>query len=393
MTTSEAHLKKRIAILGSTGSIGCSALDLLRQIPERFEIVGLTANENISLLRKQVEEWQPRVIAVMDEEKCKEIRTSINLRKTDVLSGIEGISEVAVRKDVDLVLSAIVGSAGLTPTMAAIEAGKQIALASKEPVVMAGELLMAEVTRRGATLIPVDSEPNAIFQCLQGRKKESIRRLIVTASGGPFRNLSREEMSRVTPEEALSHPAWKMGKKISVDSATMVNKGLEVIEAHYMFGIPVSKIGVVVHPEAKIHGMVEFIDGNILAVIGVTDMRAPIQYALTYPEKIPTPIKPLDLSQISPLTFQTPDTAKFPGLQCGYEAAEAGGTMPAVLNAANEIAVAAFIERKIGFLDITDLCRKVMSKHKAGQKPGMEEILEADRWAREETNCLIKSKG
>jgi 1-deoxy-D-xylulose-5-phosphate reductoisomerase len=383
-------LKKRIAILGSTGSIGCNALDLLKRIPKRFEVVGLTANENISLLKKQVEEWQPRVIAVGDEEKCREIRTLINLRKTSVLSGIEGILEVAIRKDVDLVLSAIVGSTGLRPTMAAIEAGKQIALASKEPVVMAGELLMAEVRKRGAALIPVDSEPNAIFQCLQGRKKESVKRLIVTASGGPFRSLSREEMSRVTPEEALAHPAWKMGKKISVDSATMINKGLEVIEAHYIFEIPVSKIDVVIHPEAKIHSMVEFIDGNILAVIGVTDMRTPIQYALTYPEKIPTPIKPLDLSQISPLTFQTPDTDRFPGLECGYSAAKAGGTMPAVLNAANEIAVAAFIEGEIGFLDITDLCRKVMEKHKTEQKPGMEEILEADRWAREETERLIR---
>ena len=348
-------MKKRIAILGSTGSIGRNTLDVIRHLPEKFKVIGLTANENISLLKKQVDDWHPRIIAVNDERKCREIRASINTRRTRVCSGVEGIVEVAACKDTDITVCAIVGSSGLEPTMAAIEAKKHIALANKEPVVMAGKLLMEKARRNSITLIPVDSEPNAIFQCLEGKPKETVKRLIITASGGPFRNFSKEEMAKVTPEKALAHPVWAMGKKISIDSATMINKGLEVIEAHNLFEMPASNIEVVIHPEAKIHAMVEFTGGNIFAVIGITDMRIPIQHALTYPERIPTHTKPVDFLQLRSLTFEVPDTGRFPGLQHGYEAAKAGGTMPAVLNAANEVAVPAFLERKIGFLEIASL--------------------------------------
>ena len=383
-------MKKRIAILGSTGSIGRNTLDIIKRMPGRFEVVGLTANENISLLKKQVEMWHPRIIAVMDEKKYKRIKRALNLSDVRVCSGVGGLVEVATYKGIALVVSAIVGSSGLVPTMAAIEAGKQVALASKEPIVMAGKLIMSEVERSGATLIPVDSEPNAIFQCIEGKKKANVKKLIITASGGPFRNLSREEMLQVTPEKALNHPMWKMGRKISVDSATMINKGLEVIEAHNIFGLPVSDIEVLIHPEAKVHSLVEFIDGTVLAVIGRTDMRIPIQYALTYPEMVQTPLKPLDFRKVPAMTFQSPDLDRFPGLKYGYEAGRIGGTMPAVLNAADEIAVPAFLERKIGFLDIPALCNQVMKKHKVNTNPNMEEILEADRWAREETHRLIE---
>ncbi len=382
-------MKKRIVILGSTGSIGRNTLDVIKHLPDRFKVIGLTANENIGLLKKQIDDWQPRIIAVNDEKKCKEIRASIDTRRIRVCSGIEGIVEAATCKDADIIVCAIVGSSGLKPTMAAIEAKKQIAIANKEPVVMAGKLLMEKARRNRVPLIPVDSEPNAIFQCLEGKPKESVKRLIITASGGPFRNFSREEMAKVTPEKALAHPVWAMGKKISVDSATMINKGLEVIEAHNMFEVPASNIEVAIHPEAKIHAMVEFAGGNIFAVIGITDMRIPIQHALTYPERIPTHTKPFDFLQHSSLTFQKPDIDRFPGLKHGYEAAKAGGTMPAVLNAANEVAVPAFLERKIGFLEIAGLCRQVMKKHKNKQNPCLSDILDADNWAREEALQLV----
>ena len=385
-------MKKRIAILGSTGSIGLNTLDLIKRMPGRFEVVGLTANENISLLKKQIDMWHPRIVAVMDEKKYGMIRKLADLGNTRVCSGVDGLVEVATYKGVGLVVSAIVGSSGLIPTMAAIEAGKEVALASKEPVVMAGKLLMNEVERRGTTLIPVDSEPNAIFQCLEGRKKDYVKKLIITASGGPFRNFSKEQMSQVTPEKTLNHPVWKMGKKISVDSATMINKGLEVIEAHNMFGVPVSDIEVVIHPEAKVHSLVEFIDGTVLAVIGRTDMRIPIQHALTYPERVETPLEPLDLLEIPTMTFQAPDLDRFPGLKYGYDAGRVGGTMPAVLNAADEIAVEAFLERKIGFLDIPALCHQVMKKHRVNTNPDLKEILEADKWARNETQQLVSKQ-
>ncbi len=382
-------MRRRIAILGSTGSVGCSALRLIGEMPDMFEVVGLTTNVNISLLEEQVDKWRPRIIAVVDEKKCSELVSAINCQETKVVPGLDGIVEVATFKDVDVVLSATVGASGLMPIMSAIKAGKQLAVATKEPVVIAGKLLMDEVEKRGTVLIPVDSEPNAIFQCLEGRKKESVKRIFITASGGPFRKISKEEMAKVTPEEALAHPVWKMGRKISVDSATMINKGLEVIEAHNLFGIPFSSIHVLIHPEAKIHSMVEFIDGTVLAVMGVTDMRIPIQHALTYPERVPTPLEPINLFEIPALTFQSPDLDKFPGLRYGYDAGRAGGTMPAILNAANEVAVEAFLERKIGFLDITSLCHQVMEKHDAKPDPDLEEILDADHWARDEARKVL----
>ena len=382
-------MKRRVVVLGSTGSIGCNGLDLVSRMPGMFEVVGLTTNANISLLKEQIDVWHPRAVAVMDEEKCSELVAAANLRETKVFSGLDGLIEVAALKEADIVLSAIVGSSGLLPLMSAIKAGKQVAVASKEPVVMAGKLIMDEVKRRGTVFIPVDSEPNAIFQCLEGKKKEFVKRLLITASGGPFRNIAQEEMAKVTPEEAVAHPVWKMGKKISVDSATMINKGLEVIEAHNIFGFPLSSIEVVIHPEAKIHSMVEFIDGSVLAVMGRTDMRIPIQHALTYPERVPTPLEPTNFFKLPPLTFKAPDLAKFPGLRYSYEAGRAGGTMPAVLNAANEMAVEAFLGRKIAFPEITSLCHQVMEKHKVKADPDLEEILEANRWARNEARQLI----
>ena len=386
-------MKKRVSILGSTGSVGCNALDLIGEMSDLFEVVGLTTNSNISLLREQIEMWHPSVVAVMDEGKSPELISSLKSGKgkhTKVLSGLDGVIEVATSADVDIVLSAIVGSAGLFPVKAAIEAGKQVAIASKEPVVMAGKFLMNRAREIGVDIIPIDSEPSAIFQCLKGNEKKFVKKLIITASGGPFRDLSREEMEQVTPERALAHPVWKMGKKISVDSATMINKGLEVIEAHNMFDVSISNIEVVIHPEAKIHSMVEFIDGTVIAAIGATDMRIPIQYALTYPERVVSPLKPLDFFEVSPLTFEQPDPDRFPGLKCGYEAGRIGGTMPAVLNAANEVAVEAFLGGKIKFLDIVSICCQVMEKHEAVPDQSLEEILEADRWARDEARKLME---
>jgi len=383
-------MKKRIAILGSTGSVGCNALDLIGRMPDLFEVVGLTAGTNISLLKKQIDTWRPRIAAVMDGNKCAELIPSVNLRETKISSGLDGIIEVATMKDADIILSAIVGSSGLLPVMSAIKAGKHLAIASKEPIVMAGKLLMNEAKRNRVNIIPVDSETNAIFQCLEGDKKAFAKKLIITASGGPFRDLSKKEMAEVTPERALRHPVWRMGRKISVDSATMVNKGLEVIEAHNLFDISFSNIEVVVHPEAKIHSMVEFIDGTVLAAIGATDMRVPIQHAITYPERVSTPIETIDFSSIPPLTFQPPDMDKFLGLRYGYEAGNAGGTMPAVFNAANETAVEAFLEKRIGFPEILSLCCQVMETHKVKMEPDLEEILDADRWARSEALRLME---
>lgn len=383
-------MKKRVVVLGSTGSVGCNALDLIKQMPDMFEVVGLTANVNISLLREQIDMWHPRVAAVGDEEKYSELVSTVNLSETKVLSGIDGVSEAAGFKGADIVLSAIVGSSGLMPVMSAVKAGKHVCVASKEPMVMAGRLLMDEARKAGAVIIPVDSEPNAIFQCLEGKKKESVNKLIITASGGPFRNLSKEEMANVTPEQALAHPVWKMGKKISVDSATMINKGLEVLESHIIFGFPLSKIEIVIHPEAKVHSMVEFIDGTVFAVMGITDMRVPIQHALTYPERVKTPLKPVALCDIPKLSFQSPDFERFPGVRYGHDAGRAGGTMPAVLNGANEVAVEAFLNRKIGFLDITSLCHQVMQKHEVKADPDLKEVLEADTWAKNTAQQLIR---
>ncbi|MCK4261740.1 1-deoxy-D-xylulose-5-phosphate reductoisomerase [bacterium] len=374
---------KRISILGSTGSVGTQTLEVIATFPDRFQVVGLAGKSEVELIREQVERWHPEVVALMETPAADELRRRLGRKGVRILSGEEGIVEVAKYEGADLVLSAIVGSPSLIPTLEAIRSGKTIALASKEGVVMTGRLLMEEAKRSGVDILPVDSEPNAIFQCLRGEDERKVRRLILTASGGPFYNFSESQLASITPAQALRHPTWKMGKKITVDSATLMNKGLEVIEAHNFFDIDISQIEVVIHPQAKVHSMVEFVDGSIMAILGITDMKVPIQHALTYPERIANKLPSLDLTESSPLEFKKPDLEKFPCLKYAYEAGKVGGTMPAVLNAANEVAVEAFLNGKIGFLDIAGVSRKVMAGHSIIRKPHLNDIKEADTWARE----------
>ena len=384
-------MKKRVSILGSTGSIGKSALSVLKSLADEYEIAGLTANQNLSLFKKQLDFWKPETAAVHDESTYKKLKGDVNLKTTKLLSGIEGIKEIAGSPDSDIIICAISGSAALIPLLEAIKARKLIGLASKEPVVMTGRLLIEKAERSGAVIIPVDSEPNAIFQCIgNSGSTGEIRNLIITASGGPFKNLGRKALEKATPEQALSHPTWKMGKKISIDSATLMNKGLEVIEAHNLFGIPYDNIKVVIHPESKIHSMVEFIDGNIMAVMSRTDMRIPIQYAVTYPARTACALKPLDLAEAGKLTFSAPDLRNFPGLRYCYEAGREGGVMPAVLNAANEIAVESFLRKKINFTAIADICKETMESHDAEEISGIGHILDIDMKARATAKEIVK---
>ncbi len=384
-------MKKRVSILGSTGSIGKNALSVMKSLGDDYELAGLTANQNLSLFKKQLDLWKPETAAVHDEGTYKKLKKDIKLKNTRLLSGIEGIKEIAASPDSDIIICAISGSAALIPLLEAIKARKLIGLASKEPVVMTGKILIEEAAKSGALIIPVDSEPNAIFQCIKTNgSRDEIRNLIITASGGPFKNLSGKALGKATPEQALSHPAWKMGRKISIDSATMMNKGLEVIEAHNLFDIPYDNIRVVIHPEAKIHSMVEFIDGNIMAVMSRTDMRIPIQYAVTYPARTACSLKPLDLVETGKLSFARPDVKKFPGLEYCYEAGREGGAMPAVLNAANEIAVESFLRKKINFTAIADICKETMESHKTEKISGIGHILDIDMRARATAGEIIK---
>lgn len=373
--------RKRIVILGSTGSIGMRTLEVIAAFPDRFEVVGLTGKGEIDTLERQIGKYHPKIVALLEGD--DELKKRVKDKEVKILWGEEGLVEVAKYKEADLVVSAIVGASSLIPTLEAIRAGKTIALASKEAMVMAGKLLREEANRARVDILPIDSEPNAIFQCLKGEGRREVKRLILTASGGPFYNRDRGDLASVTPEETLNHPVWKMGKKITVDSATMMNKGLEVIEASNFFDIDISRIEVVIHPQAKIHSLVEFVDGSIMALLGITDMRIPIQYTLTYPERLPNQLPALDLVKSSPLIFQAPDRDKFPCLRYAYEAGKIGGTMPTVLNAANEVAVEAFLERKIKFLDISEVSRKVMDEHHPLSEPALDDILKADTWARD----------
>jgi 1-deoxy-D-xylulose-5-phosphate reductoisomerase len=307
-------VRKKITILGSTGSIGANTLRVIESLPQKFEVYGLTANNNLNLLEKQIKKFNPQVVALMDEEKAEELEARVSKKEVKVHRGVEGLVKAVKAPEVDLVVSAIVGTAGLTPTLEAIRAGKDIALANKEILVMAGEVLLREAKSRGVNILPVDSEHNAIFQCLQGKNSSEVSKIILTASGGPFYNLPKEELERVTPPQALEHPTWEMGKKISVDSASLMNKGLEVIETKHLFGIDISRIEVVIHPQSIIHSLVEFVDGSVLAQLGITDMRIPIQSALTYPEKLNNPLPKLDLAAIANLTFEEPDLNLFPCL-------------------------------------------------------------------------------
>ena len=382
---------KRISLLGSTGSIGVSTLDVVGAHPDQFVVTALAAGCNITLMKQQIERFRPRLAAVFDEAHARELRRLLGpASATDVLFGPEGYREMVASADADMVVSAIVGAAGLLPTLDAIEAGKDIALANKETLVMAGHLVLRKATERGVKIIPVDSEHSAIFQCLQGHRREDVRRIILTASGGPFLHASEEELAKVTPAQALRHPNWAMGKKVTIDSATMMNKGLEVIEAGWLFELPGTAIDVLIHPESIVHSLVEYRDGSVIAQMGVPDMRIPIAYALSYPNRLTRGEKNLDLRKVGTLTFLDSDPIRFPALRLAYAAAKTGGTMPAVLNGANEMAVTAFIEEKIQFDSIVSVVQEVLSRHRGQSDPGIDAILAADRWAREEAGEIIE---
>ncbi len=380
---------RSLSILGSTGSIGVSTLDVVRQHPDKFSVTALAAGTDIALLAEQIKEFRPLAVSIRDEESVQKLRELCGEYKPDILFGVEGASTIAQSDGSDMVVSAIVGAAGLVPTVRAIKAGKHIALANKETLVVAGQLVSDLVKKHKVHLLPVDSEHSALFQSLAGHRAEDVERIILTASGGPFRNTPAKELKQVTLEQALKHPQWSMGAKITIDSATMMNKGLEVIEAHWLFNVPAEKIGVVVHPQSIIHSMVEYIDGCVMAQLGTPDMRAPIAYALAWPERCESGIPKLDLAKIGTLTFEEPDMVRFPALRLAYEALKAGRTWPAVLNAANEIAVAAFLDRKIGFTEIAETVEKTMQAHEAYNPVELDDYLQADRWAREMATKLI----
>jgi len=382
-------MMRSLTILGSTGSIGLSTLDVVRQHPDKFSISCLAAGQDVRVMAEQIKEFRPDAVSVKDEDSAKKLEALLGEYKPEILYGIEGTSTIAAADGSDMVVSAIVGAAGLVPTVAAIKAGKHIALANKETLVVAGQLVSDLVNKHHVRLLPVDSEHSAIFQSLEGHRTDDVERIILTASGGPFRNTSLEELKNVRLEQALKHPQWSMGAKITIDSATMMNKGLEVIEAHWLFNMPAEKIGVVVHPQSIIHSMVEYIDGCVMAQLGSPDMRAPIAYALSYPERCESGIQKLDLVKIGTLTFEEPDMVRFPALRLAFDALKAGRTYPAVLNAANEIAVAAFLDKKIGFTDIAATVEKTMQAHEAYSPVELDEYLRADRWARETAQKLI----
>lgn len=382
---------KNVTVLGSTGSIGVSALDVIEKNPGCFQIVALAAGKNIQLLQKQVEKFHPQIVAVGDGQSARELHDSLTGKnKVKIVCNKEGLNEVAAFDRADIVVSAISGAAGLIPTLAAIEAGKDIALANKETMVMAGGIVTKKAKEKGIKILPVDSEHSAIFQCLQGQKTDNVNKIILTASGGPFLNYKTSDLEKVTLSQTLKHPNWKMGKKITVDSASMMNKGLEVIEARWLFNLDISKIDVLIHPQSIVHSMVEFVDGSILAQMGIPDMRTPIAYALTYPERINNYLPFLDLVEAHNLEFSKPDMKKFPCLRIAYEAGICGGTMPAVLNAANEIAVEAFLKEIIKFVALPGIIDKVVSAHNSIKTPSLEDILKADERARAQTKELIE---
>ena len=381
-------LKKHIAILGSTGSIGQSSLEVIGNLSDRFCVTYLTANKNVELLLEQVKKYKPRGVVVLDERNAPALRSALN-GSVEVLAGEQGLLEIVRRDDVDIVISSLVGFAGLKPTIEAIKHRKTVALANKETLVVAGVLINALVKEYGVRLVPIDSEHSAILQCLAGEDHATMSKLILTASGGPFLNASAEELANVTVEQALNHPNWKMGKKITIDSATLMNKGLEVIEAHWLFNLPPERIEVVIHPQSIIHSMVEFVDGSIKAQLGLPDMKIPIQYALTYPERSPMNGARVDFPKLQSMTFYQPDKIKFRCLQLAYDALETGGTAPAVLNAANEVAVEAFLERRIAFKQIPEFIDKALNQHRSKHQPDLQDILEADKATRESVRTFI----
>jgi 1-deoxy-D-xylulose-5-phosphate reductoisomerase len=364
---------KRLAIIGSTGSIGQQTLDVVRSFPDRFRVVGLGAGRNSALLTEQIEEFQPKLVSI-DSTNSSEILHGLKFE-------LSSVGELVASPDVDLVVMAISGKAGLDPTLAAIRAKKSIALATKEVLVMAGGIITAEAKKHSVQILPIDSEPSAIWQCLRGEEQQ-VTRLILTASGGPFRHLSTEELKKVTPQQALAHPTWRMGPKITIDSATLMNKGFEVIEISWLFDVPIDNIEIVIHPQSIVHSMVEFADGSIKAQMSPPDMRLPIQYALLYPERLPNNFPHLDLTNTTSLTFEPPDGEQFPCLNLALDASRKGGTYPAVLSTADEVAVALFLEERISFTDIPKLVAEILEEHLITPHPSLEDVLAADDWVR-----------
>jgi len=382
---------KRLSILGSTGSIGRNVLNIVQMFPERFQVEALTAKDNVMLLAAQIERFRPRIAVVFDGRRAKELSHLLPPDvRVEILSGDDGYRTAASHGDTDMVVAAMMGAAGLAPTLAGISAKKEIALANKETLVMAGQIVMDHAARNKVTILPVDSEHSAIFQSLAGHRREDLDRILLTASGGPFRRTPMENFSRITAADALRHPNWQMGRKITIDSATLMNKGLEVIEAKWLFGVSEKEIAVIVHPESIVHSMVAYRDGSVIAQLGVPDMRGAIAYAMSYPERLPIRQPAPDFTALGSLSFEEPDPVKFPCLAMAFQACEAGGTMPAVLNAANESAVAAFLAERIPFTAIAEVIRWAMDRHAGVNHPDLAEILAADRWARDAADARIR---
>ena len=381
---------KDLAILGCTGSIGVNTLDVVRRFPGKFRVKALACGSNVKLLEEQAREFLPSAVAVRDRKSAEILKKGLGTRSgIKILHGLDGLVEAATLDGVEMVVSAIVGAAGLVPTMAAIEAGKDVALANKETLVCAGGLVMEAAARNGVKLLPVDSEHSAIFQSLKGHRKKDLLRLTLTASGGPFQGRSLAQLRRVKPADALKHPTWDMGRKVTIDSSTLMNKGLEVIEAKWLFDVEPERISVLIHPQSIIHSMAEFVDGSVIAQLGVPDMRVPISYALGYPGRLKKSMEGLDLAKVKSLTFMEPDTGRFPCLSYAFDALRAGGTMPAVLNAANEVAVDAFLDGRIGYMDIPALIRRTMDAHSPAEPGSVDEVMRADHWARRTAGRLI----
>jgi len=382
---------KKVILLGSSGSIGESTCKVARALPEKMKLVGLGVAKSTDRMLEQAKEFGVKALAVSDPQAAEKVKSRLP-QGTQFYPGPEGLARMVEETEADMVLVAIVGTAGLAPALAALRSGKDLAVASKEILVLAGSAVMAEAKKRKKQVLPVDSEHNAIFQCLVGANEKEVRKVILTASGGPFRQSSAQAMEKVTLAQALKHPTWSMGQKITIDSATMFNKGLEMIEAHWLFGLPMRQVDVVVHPQSIVHSLVEFIDGSVLAQLSVTDMCFPIQYAVTYPERMPSGLPPLDLAKLGTLSFEQPDEKRFPALRLAREAGEQGGTLPGVLNAANEVAVEAFLAERISFPRIWGMVEEVMKKHRTEKEPSLEAIIDADRWARGEAKSRLEKQ-
>jgi 1-deoxy-D-xylulose-5-phosphate reductoisomerase len=382
---------KKVILLGSSGSIGESTCKVARALPEKMKLVGLGVAKSTDRMLEQAKEFGVKALAVSDLQAAEKMKSRLP-QGTQFYPGPEGLARMVEETEADMVLVAIVGTAGLAPALAALRSGKDLAVASKEILVLAGSAVMAEAKKRKKQVLPVDSEHNAIFQCLVGANEKEVRKVILTASGGPFRQSSVQAMEKVTLAQALKHPTWSMGQKITIDSATMFNKGLEMIEAHWLFGLPMRQVDVVVHPQSIVHSLVEFIDGSVLAQLSVTDMCFPIQYAVTYPERMPSGLPPLDLAKLGTLTFEQPDEVRFPALRLAREAGEQGGTLPGVLNAANEVAVEAFLAERISFPRIWGMVEEVMKKHRTEKEPSLDAIIDADRWARGEAKARLEKQ-